>query len=428
MPSFYNREMELAAVKKELGKGVFGYVTGRRRLGKTALLLKACKLYGGIYHQAVEGTPPQQIEYLTSELKDHFSIFKDIHPKSWHEFFNLLSRERLPQLLVFDEFPYWVASDASLPSVLQKWIDHSLSKQKTLLLVSGSSQTMLYSQFLQHSSPLYGRSKLHVHLQPMSYQWFCRALNYNPGDDLSFSRFSLVGGIPHYWDFLQKSGFMDQVQSLYFKPVAPLSEEPKHLLAEEFITGNLPKSLLDLVGRGVTKPGEMASRLETPQGNLSRPLSLLLELGLLHRELPFGESLRTSKKVLYTIKDSPLAFYYGTYMPHRTRWPVLSEKEKKVLVDQHVSRQWENYCRLAHPGSSRYWEADVEIDVIAPVAQGKYLVAECKWTNLTEKREKEVLQTLENKFLKTQLSRKLKKVEFSVFSKKDILRLARKES
>lgn len=142
---FWDREKELAQIHKGLGKGRFGFVTGRRRIGKTALLRKARQDFGGIYHQAVEGTPEQQLLHLIEEIRDFFPIFGDVIPKTWNEFFRLLSREKLPKLVVFDEFPYWVQGDSSLPSILQKWVDHELPKLETLVLVSGSSQLMLNS-------------------------------------------------------------------------------------------------------------------------------------------------------------------------------------------------------------------------------------------------------------------------------------------
>ena len=56
---FWNRKGELERVRLALRRNGFGFVTGRRRIGKTALLTKACKKFGGFYHQAVEGTPEQ---------------------------------------------------------------------------------------------------------------------------------------------------------------------------------------------------------------------------------------------------------------------------------------------------------------------------------------------------------------------------------
>lgn len=425
MLSFWNRSIELSEIKNHLGKGHFAYITGRRRVGKTALLVQSCQLFDGFYHQAVEGTPQQQLVHLSEEMGLRFPLLRNVVPKTWNEFFHLLSQEKLPPLLVFDEFPYWVQGDPTLPSILQKWVDHELPKLKTSVIVSGSSQSMLYGQFLHPSAPLYGRISYHRHLLSMSYLWFCKALKYSSRSPLSFERFSLVGGIPHYWRMIPKGTLIHQMEELYFKPSALLAEEPIALLRDEGVTGSLPKALLDLIGRGVTKPSELAGRVGTAHGNLSRPLALLMELGLIHRELPFGESSRTTKKVIYSVQDPALDFYFGSYLPHRAPWFHLKPKEKMDILHQHASHQWEHFCRLAHPGSARYWEGDVEIDLVAPLKRkGHYLVAECKWTNLSPSKEQYLLQTLKEKFEKTRLKHTLKSVEFRVFSQKDLEKVA----
>lgn len=420
MEPFWNRIEEISQIKQHVGQSRFGFVTGRRRVGKTALLSKVCRDFNGIYHQAVEGTPAQQLLHFCEEIQDRLTLFKDVIPKTWNEFFRLLPREKLPPLIVFDEFPYWVAADPTLPSLFQKWIDHELPKQKTLCLVSGSSQSMLYSEMLKPSSPLYGRGSLHLHLKPMGYDWFCKALGLNSNDPVSFERYSLVGGVPHYWKLMPKESLLEQVQHLYFDPNAILSEEPISLLRDEGIVGLLPKAILDFVGRGVSKPSELAARLGIVHGNLSRPLALLLELGLLYRELPFGESERTTKKVFYSILDSSLSFYYGVYLPHRSRWDQLSSKEKGDLISQHASRQWESFCRAQFKGSARYWERDMELDLIVEKEKKKYLVAECKWSDLSVSEERYLLKELQEKFERTQLNKKNKEVQFKIFSKKDL--------
>jgi hypothetical protein len=254
----------------------------------------------------------------------------------------------------------------------------------------------------------------------MSYRWFCRVLGYAPRAPESFARFSLVGGVPHYWKLFPKGSLLHQTQSLYFEPAALLAEEPVRMLRDEGITGSLPKAILDLVGRGVSKPSELASRLGTAQGNLSRPLALLLDLGLLHRELPFGESSRTTKKVLYHLQDPALSFYYGTYLPFRSRWPALSVKEKEEILRAHVSRQWEQFCRQSVPGANRYWEKEVELDLVARRADGGHWVAECKWSSVNPREAEKERKALQEKFERTRLSRKLKKVLFRLFTPKDL--------
>jgi uncharacterized protein len=420
MSQFWNREHELKQLKAAVRKGGLAYVTGRRRIGKTALLLQACKDSKGIYHQAVQGTPAQQLWHFSQEMGEALPIFRELLPKSWSEFFSLLSREKLPPLLVIDEFPYWIEGDKNLPSLFQKWLDHELPKQKCLLVLSGSSQQMLFSQFLNQSAPLYGRAMLHLKLQAMNYHWFCRSLKYKLTEPESFEKYSLVGGVPHYWKLMFQGSLLDQVEFLYFDASAILAEEPTHLIRDEGITGTVPKAILDLVGRGVHKPSEIASRIGTAQGNLSRPLEMLTKLNLMSRDLPFGESTRTTKKVLYRLNDPALSFYYGTYLPQRSQWSTLTKTKQKTLVSLHASHQWEQYCREQYPGSARYWEANLEIDLVSAQKDGSHLIGECKWMKLKKQEEAGLLHKLQEKFYQSRLSQKLKKVKFRIFSKKDL--------
>lgn len=426
---FLNRQPELAQIAKRCGKSGFGYLTGRRRVGKTALLRQVVEKHGGVYHQAIEGAPPQQIAHLVEELRPVCKIFTAVTPATWVEFFHLLARETLPPLVVFDEFPYWVQGDPTLPSILQKWIDHELPKQRTLLMVSGSAQSMLYAQFLQHAAPLYGRATLHLHLQPLSYAWFCKAMRYRVGDPQAFERFSLVGGIPHYWQLMPRGTAVQQAEDLYFRAGGLLAEEPIRLLQDEGVTGNMSKAMMDIIGRGSNRPGEVASRLGVPQGNLSRPLALLCEIGLVDRDLPFGESTRTTKRVVYLLKDPVLAFYYGSYLPTRSVWGHWTSDQKTDLIHRHAAHCWEHFCRRAFPGSGRYWEGDLEIDLIAPIDGAKrYVVAECKWRRLKPQQRQQLLQELEAKFRRTPLANTLRHVEFRILSQEDLSEVARMES
>ena len=77
--------------------------------------------------------------------------------------------------------------------------------------------------------------------------------------------------------------------------------------------------MLALVGRGCHRLLEIAARLEKPATSLGRPLQRLLELGLVRRELPFGSSLRDSKRTLYVIADPFLRFWFRFVDPERSR-------------------------------------------------------------------------------------------------------------
>jgi hypothetical protein len=55
-------------------------------------------------------------------------------------------------------------------------------------------------------------------------------------------------------------------------------------------------SLLSIISQGCHRISEIAARLEKPASALTRPLSILVDLELIKREIPFGASPRDSKR------------------------------------------------------------------------------------------------------------------------------------
>jgi AAA+ ATPase superfamily predicted ATPase len=78
-------------------------------------------------------------------------------------------------------------------------------------------------------------------------------------------------------------------------------------------------SILALIGQGCHRLSEIAGRLGRPATSLSRPLALLVDIGLVKRELPFGEHPRRSKRTRYRIADPFLRYWYRFVDPNRSR-------------------------------------------------------------------------------------------------------------
>ena len=177
----------------------------------------------------------------------------DITPKNWVELLELFSLQKGHTLLCLDEFPYLVASDPSLPSVLQRWLDHQRPKSFTLVL-AGSSTRAMNDCFLHRAAPLYQRARKLLHVEPMTFQAFCEACALKPGDQESFTRFALVGGIPKYWEFVEpESTALVLAEELFFGRSAFLEDEPARTLRDENIAGMTALSVLEAVGRGEEK-------------------------------------------------------------------------------------------------------------------------------------------------------------------------------
>ena len=368
-------------------------------MGKTRLLRQWLQAHNGLYSQAIEAQRDLQIQQVFADLRPQLET--QLVPKTWSELLEILSLQKRRWALCLDEFPYLTAVDPSLPSQLQKWLDHALPPG-CLLIVAGSSTHMMHDLFLHRAAPLYGRARKLLHVQPMDYAAFCDACGLRRSDADSFEKFACVGGIPKYWEFVEAG--QDAValaESLYFDYAPYMEQEPQRLLRDEGVIGLNALAVLEAVGRGAERPSEIASRLGTAQTNLSRLLPQLLDASILARELPFGESVRTTKKILYRIQDPTMRFWFRVFSPHQSRWHTYAAAQKRKLIHDHAATVFEDVCRARFPGAQRYWEANVELDLVAPDpdAPERLLVAEVKWRRLTAAERQTVLRQLENKWV-----------------------------
>jgi len=285
---------------------------------------------GGLYSQAIEGVRDLQVDQVYQDIKGHLST--TLQPKGWAEFFELIGLQKELRVLCLDEFPYLVASDPTLPSVLQKWLDHKMPPG-FLLILAGSSTRMMHDLFLNRAAPLYGRAKKILAIAQMGYGAYCQVCHLKSTDMDAFVRFAMVGGNPRYWEFVnEKISPTEMAEELFFGFSPYLDQEPSRILRDEEIAGVNALSVLETVGRGARKPSEVAARMGIVQTNLSRVIQQLMDTSLLTREVPFGESLRSTKRTLYVIDDPALRFWFGVFSPHRTRWREYTRAQKTKLL------------------------------------------------------------------------------------------------
>lgn len=410
---FVNRTEELAQLDDHARAGGLLVLFGRRRVGKTRLLTQWLNRRGGLYSQAIEASKEQQLQQVVDDLR----LSSGIVPRTFGELLELLDLQPKDFVLCLDELPYLVAADPSLPSVLQRWLDHRKRKKSSLIL-AGSSTRMMNDLFLNRGAPLFGRARKILEVAPMSYRAFCKACSQNPASRASFERFSLVGGVPKYWELVRRGqSSIELADELFFGSSPALEFEPSRLLKDEGVVGLTAPAVLEAVGRGSHKPSEIAARLGTPQTNLSRLFQVLLDSKLLERELPFGESVRTTKRTLYRLADPTLRFWFRVYSPHRSRWRTYSAAEKGKLLEGHASTVFEDQLRARWPESSRYWEADVELDLVRE-EDGGLVVSEVKWAALGKTERAALASALEARFRRTTLGQKHPRARFEVLDAK----------
>jgi uncharacterized protein len=399
---FVNRHQELSRLNHLMRQSTAAaaVIWGRRRVGKSRLLLEWICKHKGVYYMADESTSTIQRQYFARAIAQRLPNFAEVEYPDWAALFSRLAREAVQAKwrgpLIIDELPYLIASSPELPSVLQRFIDTEAKEAKLIIALCGSSQKMMQGAILEPTSPLYGRAHEVLKLRPISIGYLGEALKLRKGRAIVES-YTIWGGIPRYWELAQKSSgsFSEQVDKIVLDPMGPLHEEPNRLLLEE--SAMSLRSILDAIGQGNHRLSEVGNRTGLSSTSMMRPLHRLMELDLIQREHPFGSDENNSKKTLYKIKDPFLRFWFNVVAPRRS-WLAQASASLRIQMLKEVlpalfSATWEELCRMAVPflgkklgvetfgTAARYWQGqEVEWDILAESQNGNsMLIGEAKW-------------------------------------------------
>jgi uncharacterized protein len=304
--------------------------------------------------------------------------------------------------LIFDEFPYLALASPELPSVLQRWIDHEARTAQLKVAIAGSSQRLMQGFVLAGDAPLFGRAKEILEIQPLLPAYLREAFAV-PDGVRWVELYTAWGGIPRYWELAQDAGadVASQVDRLVLDPLGPLHREPDRLLLEEVPSALEVRPLLDAIGAGAHRVSEIAGRLGRPATSMARPLDRLLGLGLVRRELPFGEDEKSSKRALYKIADPFFRLWFRVVAPHRAQLASGTPAARRQLLARFweglCAQAWEELCRqqvsrlpdespLGRRGpwgpASRWWHGtQPEWDLVSGSFNGRWvLLGEVKWS------------------------------------------------
>ena len=398
---FLNRikEKEKLNLSVSGSKPAFIVVYGRRRCGKSRLLQEITK-ENDIYFMADPREAQLQREGLALEINRIVNGFASASYPTWESILYALNNSLKGRVnLIIDEFPFMVQSSQEIPFVLQNFID-KVPDRKFNLILCGSSQRMMQGLVLDASSPLYGRADEIIKVRPLKIGWIQDAFDITPVE--AVETYSVWGGVPRYWELAKEySNLKQAIISLVLDKDGIFHDEPLRLFLDEMRTANQSLSILTLIGAGCHRLSEIAGRLGKKAVNLSRPLANLVDLGYIRRELPFGESLRSTKRTLYKINDPFLNFYFKFLQPNKSLLEF--DLVDKVYSDientfsQYVSEIWENLVRESIPLSNiggkswkpaqRWWGKGIngkqlEIDLIAESVDEKTLLfGEVKWSS-----------------------------------------------
>jgi uncharacterized protein len=306
-----------------------GLVYGRRRIGKSTLLLTETEQRQGFYFEATRVDTPVQLERLGVALGEHLGVGR-LALDSWEDALSQLLRlgdgQALP--VVLDEFGYIMEADPSVPSVIASLLGpagrRSMSSRARLILC-GSAMAMMRS-LTAGESALRGRAGLELVMLADDYRVAATRLPHADDLEVAAEVFAVIGGVVGYAtdmvDF-DLPGAPDEVDDWITRrvlsPAATLHHEATTLLAEDPALAGvdpvLHHSILGAIATGSVTAGRISGRLGRPASNLAPALNRLVDAGFVLRH----EDPIRGQRPMYALADPYLQFHYAILEPHRSR-------------------------------------------------------------------------------------------------------------
>ena len=404
---FIGREKELADLNELYSQDRFQLFVlyGRRRVGKTTLLNEFCRNKDTIFYSAEQSNNKLNLEKFSSLVFDFYGE-NNLEPfSSWTNALSYIDeRQKDTRLvLVIDEFPYLAKKNRTLLSELQHIIDHKLAKGNLFMILCGSYMGFMEKEVLGSKSPLFGRRTSQLHMKPFNYQTSSKFLDgFSDAEKLEL--YGAFGGTPLYLQQINTNEtFEENIRRAYLKVTSYLYEEALLLLRQEVQEPGVYSAIIEAIAGGYTKANEISTKIGEDSAKCLKYIKTLCELGILHRETPFGEK-ESSRKTIYGISDFMFRFWYRYVFANRTLIETGAQQavwEKRIEPDynSYMGLVFEKVCRdylcvknangelpILFTSIGRWWgtnpvtHSQEEIDLVAN--DGKdYIFGECKWRN-----------------------------------------------
>lgn len=400
---FYDRTNELTELQRIQNLSFSDHsrltvVTGRRRIGKTSLIMKSVEGLPTVYlfvGRKAEATLCSEFipvisqsldTFVPAEIRTFRSLFQYLMELASNKAFNL----------VIDEFQEFYNIDESVYSDMQNIWDAYRRKSKMNLIVSGSIYSLMQKIFQSKKEPLFGRADNIIKLSAFDLSTLKDIMrDYRSGytnDDL-LALYSFTGGVPKYVELFCDNQILsvDEMISFMVRENSPFTDEGKNLLIEELGKNYATYfSILSAISGGInTQPGiEAALGDKSIGGQIKR---LIEDYNIIVRQRPILAK-EGSQTVRYEIQDNFLRFWFNYFDRYRSLIEIknfvgLQSIIKKdyptysgIMLERYFKQQFAESFQYRAIGS--WWELkgyQNEIDIVGlKLEKNQAVVAEVK--------------------------------------------------
>lgn len=403
---FYNRTKEIEELKRIQQRAFdsrsrMTVITGRRRIGKTSLALRATQgehpvVYLFVSRKNEAALCSEFASLIASQLKVHVPAGM----VSFRELFYFLMEtgKNVRFNLIIDEFQEFFNINPSVYSDMQNIWDSYRDTTHVNLLLMGSIYSLMHKIFEGYHEPLFGRADATIRLSGFGTETMKEIMRdfrpeYTNDELLAF--YTITGGVPKYIELLCEETDLSIPEMFGYvaRENSPFVNEGRNLLIEEFGKDyGMYFSVLSCIASGTNTQGAIESALGgvTVAGHLKR---LIEDYSLIKRVRPIMSKPR-SQNVQYEIIDNFLRFWFNYFDRNQTLVELNNfDYLRQIIASDYPTfsgRVLEKWFRMKMMESHRFadigswWESRKgkeanEIDIVGIQTDGKKaIVAEVK--------------------------------------------------
>lgn len=348
---FFDRSNEITKLRQirnsSLKTAQFTIVTGRRRIGKTSLVINAYNDEPFLYFFVSRKVESELCAEYAAEIQAKLGVPLFGKPAKFSEVFEylmMLSKTQ-PFTLIIDEFQEFYRVNSAIFGEMQKIWDLHKAESRINLLVCGSVNSLMNKIFRDAKEPLYNRHTQRISVRPFSPSVLKEIMTeYAPnhtGEDL-LALYLYTGGVAKYVELLIDGDHVTSTSMLdaIIEQDSPFIDEGRAMLIEEFGRDyTVYFSILSLIAQGHTSRGDIEDILKREIGGYMTRLED--DYGLISKEQPLFET-SPRKSVRYVIHDCFLRFWFRFVFKYYYMLEIGAYDKLKEII----SRDYETYSGI----------------------------------------------------------------------------------
>jgi AAA+ ATPase superfamily predicted ATPase len=361
-PPFYGRSYEENKIQQAIdsNQAELGIVYGRRRIGKSSLLMQFKKRKGDLYFEALgrnsnketeddNYTTPKQIAHFVQQLAKQTQS-PPVKADTWDEAFDALTYviSTGKHYVVFDEFPWMAVERTELVSKVKFYWDNHWKKNPAITLVLCGSIMSYMVKHVVHSHVLHNRKTFEIKLDPLPAHE-AKKFFKNYRSDFEIAKFLMIfGGIPKYLEQINpKVSLSENMDRLCFQKDAFFVSEFETVFKEQFKVVKIYEEIVSKLAKKSSSKEDLAHSLhkQTRGGGLNSYLKTLENADFVKKF-----SLKTigltegTKTIRYVLWDDWIRFYLSYVAP---QLQMIQDNTEKGLFDAITGSSIEAYFGLA---------------------------------------------------------------------------------